>query len=134
MHRNSTGEMFVTGQQFSLADGRLNIDLSVDFEGLRMPSDRSLTLTPVLISGENEQSPAGGTHQRQGKAESVPAAKGICRKRASAPIPAVVIRNDARIARSFRYQVAVPYKEWMKDARLLMRTKECACHGKQGKA
>ena len=30
------GEMFVTGQQFSLADGRLNIDLSVDFEGLRM--------------------------------------------------------------------------------------------------
>ena len=31
------GEMFVTGQQFSLADGRLNIDLSVDFEGLRMP-------------------------------------------------------------------------------------------------
>lgn len=55
MHRNSTGEMFVTGQQFSLADGRLNIDLSVDFEGLRMPSDESLTLTPVLISGENEQ-------------------------------------------------------------------------------
>lgn len=49
------GEMFVTGQQFSLADGRLNIDLSVDFEGLRMPSDESLTLTPVLISGENEQ-------------------------------------------------------------------------------
>ena len=49
------GEMFVTGQQFSLADGRLNIDLSVDFEGLRMPSDESLTLTPVLNSGENEQ-------------------------------------------------------------------------------
>ena len=49
------GEMFVTGQQFSLADGRLNIDLSVDFEGLRMPSDESLTVTPVLISGENEQ-------------------------------------------------------------------------------
>ena len=47
--------MFVTGQQFSLADGRLNIDLSVDFEGLRMPSDESLTVTPVLISGENEQ-------------------------------------------------------------------------------
>ena len=76
------GEMFVTGQQFSLADGRLNIDLSVDFEGLRMPSDESLTLTPVLISGENEQAlPA----ERQGKAESVPAAKGICRKRASGP-------------------------------------------------
>ena len=49
------GEMFVTGQRFSLADGHLNIELSVDFEGLKMPSDESLTLTPVLISGENEQ-------------------------------------------------------------------------------
>lgn len=47
--------MFVTGQQFSLADGRLNIDLSVDFEGLRMPSDESLTVTPVLISGETNR-------------------------------------------------------------------------------
>ena len=67
------GEMFVTGQQFSLADGRLNIDLSVDFEGLRMPSDESLTLTPVLISGENEQAlPAvfiNGPHTRSSDKE-----------------------------------------------------------------
>ena len=97
------GEMFVTGQQFSLADGRLNIDLSVDFEDLRMPSDESLTVTPVLISGENEQA-----------------------------LPALVIKNESRLARSFRYRVAVPYQEWMKDALLLIRSQECACHGRQG--
>ena len=79
------GEMFVTGQQFSLADGRLNIDLSVDFEGLRMPSDEVADPDARTHQRGKRASPAGGTHQRQGKAESVPAAKGICRKRASGP-------------------------------------------------
>ena len=37
------------------------------------------------------------------------------------------------MARSFRYRVAVPYQEWMKDALLLIRSQECACHGRQGK-
>lgn len=128
------GEMFVTGQQFSLADGRLNIDLSVDFEGLRMPSDESLTLTPVLISGENEQALPAVLINGKEKQKVYQRQKEFAGNGHPAPIPAVVIRNDARMARSFRYRVAVPYKEWMKDARLLMRTQECACHGKQGKA
>lgn len=42
------GELFVTGQHFSLTNGHLNVELSVDFEGLKMPSDESLTVTPVL--------------------------------------------------------------------------------------
>ena len=46
------GELFVTGQHFSLTNGHLNVELSVDFEGLKMPSDESLTVTPVLKNGE----------------------------------------------------------------------------------
>ena len=49
------GELFVTGQHFSLTNGDLNVELSVDFEGLKMPSDESLTVTPVLKNGEYEQ-------------------------------------------------------------------------------
>lgn len=49
------GELFVTGQHFSLTNGHLNVELSVDFEGLKMPSDESLTVTPVLKNGEYEQ-------------------------------------------------------------------------------
>ena len=49
------GELFVTGQHFSLTDGHLNVELSVDFESLQMPSDESLTVTPALKSGEYEQ-------------------------------------------------------------------------------
>lgn len=126
------GEMFVTGQRFSLADGHLNVDLSVDFEGLKMPPDESLTMTPVLINGDDEQDlPAvliNGTEKQKVYRREQEFAGG----KNPAPIPAVVIRNDAKTSRSFRYRVAVPYREWMKDAILLMRSQECACHGKKG--
>lgn len=125
------GEMFVTGQQFSLADGRLNIDLSVDFEGLRMPSDESLTVTPVLISGENEQALPAVLINGTEKQKVYQRQQEFTGNGRPSPIPAVVIRNDARMARSFRYRVAVPYQEWMKDALLLIRSQECACHGRQ---
>lgn len=114
------GEMFVTGQQFSLADGRLNIDLSVDFEGLRMPSDESLTVTPVLISGENEQALPAVLINGTEKQKVYQRQQEFTGNGRPSPIPAVVIRNDARMARSFRYRVAVPYQEWMKDALLLI--------------
>ena len=124
--------MFVTGQQFSLADGRLNIDLSVDFEGLRMPSDESLTVTPVLISGENEQALPAVLINGTEKQKVYQRQQEFTGNGHPSPIPAVVIKNDARMARSFRYRVAVPYQEWMKDALLLIRSQECACHGRQG--
>ena len=56
------GELFVTGQHFSLTDGHLNVELSVDFESLQMPSDESLR-----------------PHQRCGETESVSAYTGIVR-------------------------------------------------------
>ncbi len=102
------GEMFVTGQRFSLADGHLNVDLSVDFEGLKMPPDESLTMTPVLINGDDEQDlPAvliNGTEKQKVYRREQEFAGG----KNPAPIPAVVIRNDAKTSRSFRYRVAVP--------------------------
>lgn len=126
------GEMFVTGQRFSLKDNHLNVDISVDFEGLAMPADESLTMTPILINGENEQElPAvlinGAEKQRVYQREQA-----FSKSRKPAPIPAVVIRNDAATSRSFRYQVTVPYQQWMKDAVLIIRSQECACHGKKG--
>lgn len=71
------GELFVTGQHFSQTDGHLTVELSVDFENLQMPSDESLTVTPVLKSGEYEQELPLRTHQRCGETESVSAFTGI---------------------------------------------------------
>ena len=43
-----------------------------------------------------------------------------------------MIRNDAGVSRSFKYSVAIPYEPWMEQAVLLLRSQECACHGKAG--
>lgn len=50
----------------------------------------------------------------------------------TSPIPAVVIRNDHAASRAFTYKVSVPYEQWMERAILLLRSQECACHGKKG--
>lgn len=126
------GEMLVTGQRFSLKDNHVNVDISVDFEGLRMPADESLTVIPVLKNGNDElELPAvlinGAEKQKVYRRELA-----LAGKKKPAPIPAVVIRNDATTARSFRYQVCVPYQEWMKQAVFLLRSQECACHGRKG--
>ena len=126
------GKLFVTGQRFSLEDDRLNVDLSVDFEGLKMPADESLTLTPVLKDGENEQELPAVLINGAEKEKVYRREQAFSKSKNPSPIPAVVIRNDAAMARSFRYRVAVPYREWMKNAVLLIRSQECACHGKQG--
>lgn len=131
------GELFVTGQHFSLTDGHLTVELSVDFENLQMPSDESLTVTPVLKSGESEQElPSvlinGAEKQKvYQRAQALSAGKRNVKARTS-PIPAVVIRDDAAVSRAFTYKVSIPYEEWMEQAVLLLRSQECACHGKKG--
>ena len=132
------GELFVTGQHFSPTNGHLNVELSVDFEGLRMPSDESLTVTPVLKNGEYEQElPAvlinGAEKQKvYQRTQALAAGKRNSAKARTSPIPAVVIRNDHAVSRAFTYKVSVPYEQWMERAILLLRSQECACHGKKG--
>ncbi len=131
------GELFVTGQHFSLTDGHLTVELSVDFENLQMPSDESLTVTPVLKNGEYEQElPAvlinGAEKQKvYQRAQALSAGKRNVKARTS-PIPAVVVRNDRAVSRAFTYKVSVPYEPWMEQAVLLLRSQECACHGRKG--
>lgn len=43
-----------------------------------------------------------------------------------------MIRNDHAASRAFTYKVSVPYEQWMERAILLLRSQECACHGKKG--
>ena len=131
------GELFVTGQHFSQTDGHLTVELSVDFENLQMPSDESLTVTPVLKSGEYEQElPSvlinGAEKQKvYQRSQALSAGKRNGKARTS-PIPAVVIRDDLAVSRAFTYKVSVPYEEWMEWAVLLLRSQECACHGRKG--
>lgn len=103
-----------------------------------MPSDESLTVTPVLKNGEYEQElPAvlinGAEKQKvYQRTQALAAGKRNNAKVRTSPIPAVVIRNDHAASRAFTYKVSVPYEQWMERAILLLRSQECACHGKKG--
>lgn len=135
------GELFVTRQQFSLLnEGRqLQVDLGIDYEGLKLPSDESITVTPILqaggqklvlpsivINGMEKQKVYNRKSTLTKNKKPKPGEKRI-------PAPAVVLRNDAKAARSFSYKVAIPFSEWMKEAVLMLRCEECNCHGKIGK-
>ena len=131
------GEMFVTGQYFSMQDDLLNIEISIDFEQLRMPADEFLTLTPILKDSENEQElPAvqinGAEKQKAYEREqALPTSK---RNTGAHPlhIPTMVVSCDNTMSRSFTYEASIPYKPWMGQAILLLRSQECACHGRKG--
>ena len=40
--------------------------------------------------------------------------------------------DDLAVSRAFTYKVSIPYEPWMEQAVLLLRSQECACHGKKG--
>ena len=46
------GQIQITRRSFSLSGSQLHIQMEVNYEGLQMPSDESLTLTPFLLAGE----------------------------------------------------------------------------------
>ena len=46
------GQIQITRRSFSLSGNQLHIQMDVNYEGLQMPSDESLTLTPFLLAGE----------------------------------------------------------------------------------
>ena len=126
------GEMFVTSQHFSMEDDRLNVEIAVDFEGLKMPADEALTLTPVLRGEGHEQELPSVLINGSEKQKVYQREKAFAGGGKASPIPAVVIRNDAGASRAFKYTVGVPYREWMQQAVMVMRSQECACHGKKG--
>ena len=96
-----------------------------------------LTVTPVFKNGEYEQellpySSTDGETKVYQRTQALAAGKRNDVKVRISPIPAVVIRNDHAASRAFTYKVSVPYEQWMERAILLLRSQECACHGKKG--
>lgn len=128
------GEMFVTSQHFSLEDNRLNVEIAVDFEGLKMPADESLTVTPALRGEGHEQELPSVLINGSEKQKVYQREQAFANGKKTSPIPAVVIRNDTGASRVFKYTVGVPYEEWMQQAAIVMYSQECACHGKKGEA
>ena len=125
------GQLQVTDKDLSVSSGKLQVNMGVSYQNLKLPSDESLTLTPVLQgSGQSLELPSillnGPLKQKVYNRKQV-LSKG---KKAGTNAPSVVIKDDQSSARHFSYKVQIPYKDWMKDAVLILRSQECGCNGK----
>ena len=131
------GQIQVTRRSFSLSGNQLHVQMDVNYEGLQMPSDESLTLTPFLVGGgESFNLPSiliNGT-EKQKVYERTRVLGGGSEKKSKAQsniTPSVILKNDHKSPRRFTYKVAIPFREWMTQSDLLLRTEECGCNGKE---
>lgn len=126
------GQIYVTRQRFSLLENQLQVEMDINYEALRLPSNESLTLVPMLRTPTYSVSlpPVliNGTEMHKAYSRQAKVGEGKDRDFAS---PSVVIRDDKKNARFFTYKVTVPYREWMEEGVLFLRIEECACNGKQ---
>ena len=137
------GQIQITRRSFSLVEGRLQVQMVVDYEGLRMPSEESVTLTPFLTTGEYSlELPSllvnGSGKQRVYERDGVLAGKRgnkatafFASNTSNTGAPSVVLVNDRKSARRFTYRVSVPFHDWMTRSTLSLRTEECGCNGKE---
>ena len=127
------GQLSVTDQHLSVRDGDLHVGMKVNYDRLKLPSDESVTLIPVLRSGDRSlELPSvvvnGTVKQRAYHRHEVLASASKARKNNNST--SVVVRNTPKDSRQLTYKTEVPYAEWMKDAVLMLRTRECGCNGK----
>jgi hypothetical protein len=126
------GQIYVARQRFSLVENQLQVEMDINYEALRLPSNESLTLVPMLRTPSYSLSlPSvliNGTEMHKVYNREVSMSEKKSRDFVS---PSVVIRDDKKNARFFTYKVAVPYRDWMEESVLFLRVEECACNGKQ---
>ncbi|WP_321480657.1 DUF3868 domain-containing protein [uncultured Bacteroides sp.] len=133
------GEISLTGKEIYVSEGNLHVRMNVNYEGLKMASNESLTLTPLLKSPdyclELPSILVNGLEQQKvyHRTEVLSGGKYSKKKNSRFNAPAIVIKNDPKSIRQFSYQVQIPYRKWMKDAVLLMNSRECGCNGKPAK-
>ncbi|MCI1681849.1 MAG: DUF3868 domain-containing protein [Bacteroides sp.] len=121
------GRLFLDSLNFSLTGGKLEVVMDVNYEGLELPSDEYLTLTPLLISGGDRFTLPSVLLNGRMRQKVYERSRLLGEVRNSAP--AVVVRAGKRGTRHFRYTVCVPFREWMSGSTFFFRTEECGCNG-----
>jgi len=125
------GQITINPRELNQKGDSLRINLDVDFSGLVMENDRSLSLIPMLVSNSEElELPSilinGRTRHKAYKRELALST----RKRISAAESVyAVVRAENNSVRKMRYLLTIPFEEWMKDARLDLKEDLCGCAG-----
>ncbi|TWV14414.1 DUF3868 domain-containing protein [Bacteroidaceae bacterium HV4-6-C5C] len=127
------GQLSITDKHLSVLSGELQVGMNVNYERLKLPSDESVTLIPILKSGDRSlELPSivvnGTLKQKVYHRSEVLASKN--KVKSTGNVAGVVVQNGRKKVKQVSYKSSVPYEEWMKDASLILRTRECGCNGK----
>ncbi|MDH6305655.1 outer membrane protein OmpA-like peptidoglycan-associated protein [Parabacteroides sp. PF5-5] len=105
--------------------------IDIDLTALRLNTERSLELTPVLSNGKGREVKmksvlVNGRH-RQKAFEREVELNGWEKQVASAHYAVIPLKAENR--KVVRYRQAVPYENWMREAQLDVQTDLCGCGG-----
>jgi hypothetical protein len=122
------GQMFVTKQQFTRQGEMLHVNMQVDYAGIGLRSNETLTVTPVLKSAARNVTLSSVIIN--GPVRHYSNGKEYTQKKYRINVPVVLSKKGKKNLRSFIYKVAIPYEEWMSGSSLYIQTEELNKNGK----
>jgi len=122
------GQIFVTQQQFTHQGEMLHINMNVDYAGIGLHSNQTLTVTPVLKSTTQNATLSSVIINGPVKYQSTK--KSGIQKNYRINVPVVLVKDSKKNVRSFSYKVAIPFESWMNGCTLYIQTEESDKSGK----
>lgn len=120
----------VTTSQLQQKGDLLDVHMLLDLSQLDVDYNRSLTLTPILISSDNQmvlpEIVVNGTNRHRAYQRSI----ALKKDQAFEKNVYKEIKSDKKNT-NVDYRMTIPYQEWMSTARLDVRESLCGCGGHQ---
>ncbi len=122
------GQIYVTKQQFTRQGEMLHVNMHVDYAGIGLRSNQTLTVTPVLKSTSRNITMSSVIINGPVRHEN--AKKVNKHKNYRINIPVVLAKDNKKDLRSFTYKVNIPFEDWMEGSTLYIQTEESDKNGK----
>lgn len=124
-------QITVNPRELSQKKDSLIINMDIDFSGLVMDDDRSLSLIPMLVSKEKQtELPSvliNGRRRHKLYKRTQILNKG--KKEKGEAVVFEVIKAEKNAKKRINYSLSIPFENWMKDARLDLKEDLCGCAG-----
>lgn len=125
------GQISINPRELSQKGDSLIINVDIDFSGLAMDEDRSLSLIPVLVSSEAElELPYVLINGRKrNKVYQRELALNRKKREADSKVVYAVVKSEKESSKKITYYLSLPFEEWMENARLDLKESLCSCAG-----
>ena len=119
------GQVKVTGKQVKKAGNRVNVNMGLNLDDLKLKSNEGLVIIPMIVNGEDTvKMPAT---EILGRNRYIYYERNNGRATATANPLSVVKRKNGE-KQTVDYSYSVPYKGWMQGSQLVIGQDVCGCN------